>query len=80
MLHATTIGPEVTRTGVLDMQVCVPADYTDEQIEQFANTANPAGITPGWKIRREGSKYLAGAPERQPCSDRAGCIHVMLDC
>lgn len=27
-----TINPEVTRRGILGMQVCVPADWTDDQV------------------------------------------------
>jgi len=70
---------EVTRRGMLDMQVCVPEDWTDEQVVSFANGQNPRGTTQGWEIRREGSKYLNGDPERSICSDREGFVHIMLD-
>lgn len=72
--------PEITRRGLLDMQVCVPARFTDEQVEQFANDNNPTGIESQWSIRREGDPHLAGAAERVPCEQRAGCVHIMLDC
>lgn len=71
---------EVVRVGVFDLQVCVPAQMTDEDIVAFANRENPAGTDGGWSIRREGSKYLSGDPERNPCDEREGCVHVMLDC
>ena len=71
---------EVTRTGVLDMQVCVPEDWTDEQVKEFADSRNLAGTSYGWQIRKKGSKYLRGEPERRACSDRNGCVHIMLDC
>jgi len=29
--------PEVTRCGALDMQVCVPNSWTDEQVKEFAD-------------------------------------------
>lgn len=70
---------EVTRGGIFDMQVCVPSDWTDEQVQHFAEQEYPCGTQAGWQIRREGSKYLAGDPERQPCEEREGCVHVMLD-
>lgn len=70
---------EVTRMGVLDMQVCVPEDFTDEQVKAFANEANPCGTSYGWTIRQQGSKYLAGANERVPCEERPGHVHIMLD-
>ncbi len=28
---------EVTRHGALDMQVCAPSDWTDEQVKEFAD-------------------------------------------
>lgn len=72
--------PEVTRFGVLDMQVCVPADWTDKQVLEFANRRHPTGIRTGWVIRKEGNEWLQGAKERQPCEDRKGFVHIMLDC
>lgn len=71
--------PEVTRVGVLDMQVCVPHDWTDEQIKAFADRENLCGTQNGWSIRREGDKALAGAKERVQCNGRTGFVHVMLD-
>jgi hypothetical protein len=72
--------PQVTRYGVLDMQVCVPADWTDEQIKEFADRANWCGLEAGWRIRKEGDEDLNGDPERQACAQRPGFVHVMLDC
>lgn len=73
--------PEVTRHGVLDMQVCVPETFTDEEVVDFANRLNPAGTGGGWQIRKEGSEYLAGDPERKRCEGgRDDCVHIMLDC
>lgn len=70
---------EVTRTGALDMQVCVPIDWTDAQVKEFADHENFCGTAKGWIIRKQGDPALAGAPERQPCADRPGCVHIMLD-
>lgn len=71
------MGAEITRLNVLDMQVCVPKDYTDEQVENFARIMT---ATARWSIRREGDKALAGDPERVPCEQRNGHVHIMLDC
>jgi hypothetical protein len=71
--------PMVTRTNPLDMQVCVPAGWTDEQVKAFADREHLCGTTNGWQIRRQGSTLLSGAPERINCSVRAGFVHVMLD-
>jgi len=70
---------EVTMRGVLDMQVCVPTEWTDEQVLTFASRANYCGTTNGWFIRREGNPALLGDPERASCQDRAGHVHIMLD-
>lgn len=75
-----TINPEVTRRGISDMQVCVPVDWTDDQVKAFADTENPAGTENGWFIRRQGDKALAGCDERVKCEGRAGAVHIMLDC
>lgn len=70
----------VTRTGALDMQVCVPGDWTDDQIEQFANHENICGTANGWKIRKQGDAALVGKDERVKCQGgAAGNVHIMLD-
>lgn len=70
---------EITMSGLLDMQVCVPSNWTDKQIERFAKT-NPCGTTHGWQIRKQGGNLLEGDKERVNCADRSGHVHVMLDC
>jgi hypothetical protein len=70
--------PVVTYTGPLDMQVCVPSDWTDNQILDFAEEQNPNGAS-GWSIRRAKDRALAGDPERQNCRGREDFVHVMLD-
>lgn len=70
---------EVTIRGILDMQVCVPANWTDEQVLDFAGQENPCETTNGWSIRRQGDQALAGDDERVPCQDRDGHVHIMLD-
>jgi hypothetical protein len=71
--------PEVTRTGALDMQVCVPREWTNEQVLDFANRENLCGTMNGWHIRKQGDEALAGADERVVCKGRLGFVHVMLD-
>lgn len=70
---------QVTRAGMLDMQVCIPVDWSDEQAKEFAERENPCGTSGGWAVRKEGSPYLAGCPERAKCCERAGFVHLMLD-
>ncbi|KKW12835.1 MAG: hypothetical protein UY48_C0008G0010 [Candidatus Gottesmanbacteria bacterium GW2011_GWB1_49_7] len=74
-----TTNPTVTRRGILNMQVCVPSSWNNDRITQFANANNPCGTRAGWFIRKKGSPYLSGDPERCPCESRANFVHVMLD-
>ena len=69
----------VTRRGALDMQVCVPKDWTDEQVKKFADWENPCGTELGWVIRRAGDAALGGAPERVECSANPSFVHIVLD-
>lgn len=71
---------QVTRRGLLGMQVCVPKTWTDEQVEEFANSENPTGIESKWQIRRQGDSALNGCDERVQCEQREPCCHLMLDC
>lgn len=71
--------PEVTKRSFLSMQVCVPENWTDEQVAEFAEADYPCGTTGGWRIRKEGDPACNGYPERNPCEDREGCVHIMLD-
>jgi hypothetical protein len=70
---------QVTKSGYFDIQVCVPENWTDEQVRDFAERERPCGTTGGWFIRKEGDSMLAGDPERNPCAKREGFVHIMLD-
>lgn len=69
----------VTNFGLLDTQVCVPKDWTDEQVKAFADHENPCGTENGWSIRRAGDPALSGCSERVQCAYNADHVHVMLD-
>jgi hypothetical protein len=70
---------QVTKRGALDMQVCVPADWSDDQVKEFADSANLCGTSGGWQIRRAGDIALAGCAERVQCQDDPNFCHIMLD-
>lgn len=71
--------PEFTHYGMLDAQVCVPATWTDAEVVAWAGATQPCGTRNGWQIRRQGDPALNGDPERQPCAERLGFVHVVLD-
>lgn len=70
---------EVLRMGALDIHVCVPTDWSDDQVTRFAERECPCGTTWGWQIRRTGNEALVGMPERNPCALREGFVHIILD-
>ena len=71
--------PQMTRCGAVDAQACVPEGYTDAEVVAFAESRYPSGTELGWRVRKEGDRFLEGAPERVPCAERSGYVHVMLD-
>ena len=76
--------PIVIQSGLVDMQVCVPATFTDDEVIEFANRENPAGTEGGWSIRTaEDDPVQKGDATRVDCLDteeRSGCVHIMLVC
>lgn len=68
------IAAEVIKWSLCDIQVCVPAEFTDEQIEAFANDDHPTGIDSKWKMRQTKD------PMRVQCQERSGHVHVVLSC
>lgn len=89
LVEAVPLEPELTRLKPLSCHVCVPEDYTDEQVVEFAKSAELKGLeeenpnwshgSTEWRIRREGDESLRGDPERNPCAEKPGFVHVMLD-
>lgn len=70
--------PMVIYVGLLSVVACVPAGWTDEQVERFARR-EPCGTTGGWRMH----EALAGTPGRVTCTGkdaREGFVHVMLYC
>ena len=72
------ISPQVIRNGLLNMQLCVPNEWDDNQIITFAQWQNPAGTTTGWCVTPEGHETLAGSPARVTCAQRKRFIHVLV--
>lgn len=73
------VKPQVILVGLLDVQVCVPKDWTEEQVRTLAEQEVRSGTANGWQIRREGDPWLAGDPERARCEADPDWVHIMLD-
>lgn len=70
---------KVLYVGLTALVVCVPEDMSDEEIERFANTDWPTGISSKWKIRTE--RMPDGSlPRGVGCSEIKGNDHVVLNC
>lgn len=79
-MSAVNRGPMVTRRGLCDLQVCVPANWSDAQVEEFANSDTPTGLESHWRLRAADDKYQRGAPIRVQCAECVGNVHIMLSC
>jgi len=77
--EAREMSGEVLRRGVLDMHVCVPKEWSDHEVLDFAESENQCGTENGWFIRKQGDKALAGDAERVVCAENANRVHIMLD-
>lgn len=71
--------PEIVRTSALSLQVCVPKDWSDQQVREFAEKEYPCGTECGWQIRRDGDSLLGNAKERVTCAADPNKVHIMLD-
>jgi hypothetical protein len=66
--------PEIVRMGMLFIQVCVPENFSDDQVEEFANSEHGTGIKSKWTIDRSQVNV------RAKCEEREGCTHLVLVC
>ena len=62
--------PTVTRHALLNIQVCVPKEWSNKQAIEFAEREYPAGTELGW---------CAGRLARVNCDNGDNMIHVVLD-
>jgi len=70
---------EIYSRGILHCSVCVPADATEEQIEEAVNAENPTGLDHGWHIS-EAKTFATGVPNPNPCEARDGYLHYLMVC
>lgn len=69
---------EIIKAGVFSLQVCVPEDWTDEQVIALGEEGQPCGTECGWTVRKEDDQ-VKGYRERVPCDEREGHVHLVLD-
>lgn len=70
----------ILKKSVFSLGVCVPASWTDEQVERWANHAYPAVTSAGWQVRKEGDRLVTPeSPERAQCEQEPDRVHLVLD-
>ena len=75
---ATDERPMLTIAALLWCQVCVPEDWTPEQIVAFAEREYPCGTTNGWHLVEEADGILPEGEAVVPCAERPGFVHRVL--
>lgn len=81
MTDAATDTSEVTTIayGIVFLSLCVPADWTKEQIEEAANVLHPTGIQSSWAISDE-SHFASGQTNPCECERGPSFKHHLLNC
>lgn len=70
--------PEIVKETLLAMQLCIPKDWDEEKIINFAEEKNTCGTTCGWVLQKNGDAPLKGDPERVKCSTKENFVHVLV--
>ena len=60
--------PHVIQIKILSVEVCVPLDWADYQVVEFTESQCSYGTKRGWVIY-----------QRQPCTEREGMVHIVLN-
>jgi len=71
--------PQIIKFQAISMQICVPSGWDDKECVDFSEKGNPCGTQSGWHVRKQGSELLGRDPERNPCEQRSGYVHITLD-
>ena len=69
---------QIIRIGFFQMQLCVPKEFSDKEIIEFAERENPAGTQNGWNLVRDGDEILGGDSARVQCLEIEDNIHVVV--
>lgn len=65
-------------TGPVYCSVCVPLNFSTEEVEQAVNHKDPTGIPSLWKVANETFKNHSRNPHT--CEDNPNRQHFLLNC
>lgn len=68
--------PNIARMGWLSIQVCVPAEFTDEEAIAAGEKLCRCGTEFGWHVAS--SEQIGGDPERVTCTKYPENVHIVL--
>lgn len=70
----------VYASGLACMSVCVPNDWTREQVAEVANRMRPNGLPTDWQVS-EAPQFAGGEPNPCPCNaDPDNRTHYLVEC
>ena len=69
-MASITDGCHVYAPGLVACSICVPAQYSRQQVEQAADALHPTGLDHGWKVTAD--EFASGAPNPSPCTQVDG--------
>jgi hypothetical protein len=68
--------PNVVRHRLFSVQICVPAEFTDEQAIAAGEKLCPCGTEHGWSVAQPAR--LNGDPSRVTCEKYPENVHIVL--
>lgn len=68
--------PYIVQQDASTLVVCVPDDWTNDEIRTYANVACDRGLSHGWLLRSDDTENEMEF--RIPCCSRESHVHVLL--
>ena len=68
----------VLQNKLLAQQVCVPREWSDQEVIDWLEGGNPCGTSGGWHLCEDGDNALRGSPARVQCAQQPGWVHRVL--
>jgi len=64
--------------GLVHCSICVPSDYSPDDVESGVNLENPTGIDSQWKIDKE--NFKDGTKNPSKCEQNTRRQHYLMVC